>query len=279
MRAAHPGLRQVWVHGDHLLTAPHFVRRAFPEANVGFFFHTPFPSSGIFRMFQFRFEILNSLLQCDLVGFHLFEYARNFLMTCHRILGLNYEFMRGGYLGVNNHGKSVMIRVSHVGVDEDFFEGLLRSSAFKKHVRAYQRQIKDMSPLFKGRPIILASANVAHPIAGIQNKLAAYLEFLRKYPNYRSRVCMIQYAAPVLSVLDCDKALLEAEFTDKIDLLRRFKAEVQELVEKIHREFGGQSLIVIEDAMTLEKRLALWSVTDVFLISNLKDGLCMVSSL
>jgi hypothetical protein len=52
-----------------------------------------------------------------LVGFHLFEYARNFLMTCHRLLNLEYEFSRGGYLGINNHGKNVMVRVSHVGFD------------------------------------------------------------------------------------------------------------------------------------------------------------------
>ena len=30
--------------------------------------------------------------------------------------------------------------------------------------------------------------------------------------------------------------------------------------------------------MILEKRLALWSITDIFIISNLKDGLCMVIS-
>lgn len=89
-------------------------------------------------MFQFRFEILNSLLQCDLVGFHLFEYARNFLMTCHRLLGLEYEFMRGGYLGINNHGKSVMIRVSHVGIDEDFFEELLKSKQYRRLIKAFK---------------------------------------------------------------------------------------------------------------------------------------------
>lgn len=83
-------------------------------------------------MFQFRTEILNSLLHCDLVGFHLFEHARNFLMTCHRMLGLEYEFLRGGYLAINNHGKHVMIRVSHIGIDPDFFEDILKSKNYRK---------------------------------------------------------------------------------------------------------------------------------------------------
>ncbi len=118
-------------------------------------------------MFQFRYEILNSLLQCDLVGFHLFEYARNFLMTCHRILGLNYEFIRGGYLGINNHGKTIMIRVSHVGIDEDYFETLLKSKSYRKHVKLYQTQINQMAHLFKEKPIIISSVNAFHPISGI----------------------------------------------------------------------------------------------------------------
>jgi len=109
------------------------------DANIGFFFHSPFPSSGIFRMFQYRFELLQSLLQCDLVGFHLFEYARNFLMTCHRLLGLEYEFSRGGYLGINNHGKNVMVRVSHVGIDNAYFDQLFKSTAFKRYLIAIQK--------------------------------------------------------------------------------------------------------------------------------------------
>lgn len=53
-------------------------------------------------------------------------------MTCHRMLGLEYEFLRGGYLAINNHGKHVMIRVSHIGIDPDFFEDILKSKNYRK---------------------------------------------------------------------------------------------------------------------------------------------------
>ena len=97
-------------------------------------------------MFQYRFELLQSLLQCDLVGFHLFEYARNFLMTCHRLLGLEYEFSRGGYLGINNHGKNVMVRVSHVGIDKSYFDHLFQSNKFKRYHQAIKKQLYDIRP-------------------------------------------------------------------------------------------------------------------------------------
>ena len=117
---------------------PYYTKKIIPDANIGFFFHSPFPSSGIFRMFSFRFDILNSMLSCDLVGFHLFEYARNFLLTCHRLLGLEYEFSRGGYLCINFHGKNIMIRVSHIGIDDSYFADLFKSRTYKTLVQGME---------------------------------------------------------------------------------------------------------------------------------------------
>ena len=39
----------VWVHDYHLLMVPALLRAALPDAAVGLFVHTPFPSSEIFR--------------------------------------------------------------------------------------------------------------------------------------------------------------------------------------------------------------------------------------
>ena len=55
---------------------------------IGFFLHTPFPSSEIYRILPVRREILLGILQCDLIGFHTYDYARHFLSSCTRILGL-----------------------------------------------------------------------------------------------------------------------------------------------------------------------------------------------
>ena len=168
--------KQIWIHGDNLLMVPHFVKRAYLESNIGFFFHSPFPSYALFRMFMFRNEILSSLLQCDVVGFHLFESARNFILTCHRLLWLQYEFSRGGYLCVNFHGKNIMIRVSHIGIDDSYFQELFRSRTFKKLHRAYQSQFASMRSQFSAdhEPIVISSIDSIHPMSGVKNKLLAY---------------------------------------------------------------------------------------------------------
>ncbi|KAL4585426.1 hypothetical protein LXL04_010047 [Taraxacum kok-saghyz] len=48
-------------------TAP-FLRKRFHRVRVGFFLHSPFPSSEIYRTLPVRDEILRSLLNCDLIG-------------------------------------------------------------------------------------------------------------------------------------------------------------------------------------------------------------------
>ena len=90
VRLEHPQLTIVWVHGDHLMMTPNYIRSKFEKANIGFYFHSSFPASSIFKTFYKRNEILQSILSSDIVGFHLFEYARNFLNSCHRLFEMDY---------------------------------------------------------------------------------------------------------------------------------------------------------------------------------------------
>lgn len=56
------------------------------------------------------------MLCADLIGFHFFEYARHFLVTCKRVLGLEYSFRRGGLLAIDFGGRSVFVRIGHVHI-------------------------------------------------------------------------------------------------------------------------------------------------------------------
>lgn len=58
------------------------------DAQVGWFLHTPFPSSEIYRALPVREEVLKAVLKSDLIGFHTYDYARHFVSACTRILGL-----------------------------------------------------------------------------------------------------------------------------------------------------------------------------------------------
>nr|TKS06647.1 hypothetical protein D5086_0000121100 [Populus alba] len=90
----------VWCHDYHLMFLPKCLKEKNSNIKVGWFLHTPFPSSEIHRMLPSRRDLLESVLAADLVGFHTYDYARHFVSACTRILGLE-----GTPEGVENQGK------------------------------------------------------------------------------------------------------------------------------------------------------------------------------
>ena len=54
------------------------------------------------------------------------------MRTAHRVLGLDYEFHRGGKLGISYQGRSVMISVNQVGLNEEIFKEVMMSKTYRK---------------------------------------------------------------------------------------------------------------------------------------------------
>src|SRR5690606_9299963 len=69
----------VWVHDYNLWMVPHYLRALRPDLTIAFFHHTAFPASDIFNILPWRDQIVDSLLDCDYVGFHIPGYVENFV--------------------------------------------------------------------------------------------------------------------------------------------------------------------------------------------------------
>lgn len=78
----------VWVHDYHLLLLPGMLRERLPDAKIGLFMHTAFPSSEVFRVLATRTELCEGVLGSNMVAFQTDEYAKHFLQTCSRILNV-----------------------------------------------------------------------------------------------------------------------------------------------------------------------------------------------
>jgi trehalose 6-phosphate synthase/phosphatase len=115
----------IWIHNSNLLLLPTLLRRKHNHINIGFSLHSPWPSTDVFKMFRYRVEVLKSLMCCDLISFHMFEYARNFYTAVTRMLDVRSQFRQGGILGIEYHGRFVPLRVSHIGVDLNGIEKII----------------------------------------------------------------------------------------------------------------------------------------------------------
>lgn len=169
-----PGDR-IWVHDYHLLCLPALLRARLPHAEIGFFLHTPFPSSEIFRCLNPREALLDGLLGADLIGFQTEEYRYHFLHSCSRIRRLEAS-VDGFQIG----HRFVRVKKCPLGIDYKSLN-LLRQSVEVKD------WITSITNRYRGKHLIVARDRLDAP-GGIKQKLLAYELFLKTYPKWRENV-------------------------------------------------------------------------------------------
>ena len=61
------------------------------DCKIAFFLHIPFPTWDIFKILPWNDEVLQGVLDCDLIGFHIKDYCINFIDCCQRDLGCKLD--------------------------------------------------------------------------------------------------------------------------------------------------------------------------------------------
>ncbi|KZV98162.1 glycosyltransferase family 20 protein [Exidia glandulosa HHB12029] len=235
----------VWVHDYHLLLLPRQLRNLSPDAYIGLFIHTPFPSSEVFRCLPRRKEILDGIVGANLVCFQTYSYARHFISTCIRVCA--YESAVNG-IDVDGHIVSVMHCA--VGVDAARVER-------DTHRPGIQPKLEGLLTLYEGKKIIVGRDKL-DAVKGVLQKLKGFEKLLRDYPQWRGNVVLIQVTSPALS----DSPKLERQ--------------VSELVAHINGEFGSLDFIPVHhyhQSIGKDEFYALLSAADLALITPLRDGM------
>lgn len=242
----------VWIHDYHLLALPTFLRKRFPRAKVGFFLHSPFPSSEIFRTIPVREDLLRALLNADLVGFHTFDYARHFLSACSRVLGLSNRSRRG-YIGIEYFGRTVVVKILSVGIDM----GQLRAVLPLPETVAKANEIADK---YRGRQLMLGVDDM-DLFKGIGLKLLAMERLLESRADLRGQVVLVQINNPARSLgRDVDEV----------------RAEVLAIRDRINARFGWagyEPVVVIDGAMPMHDKVAFYTSADICIVNAVRDGL------
>ncbi|XP_068310248.1 alpha,alpha-trehalose-phosphate synthase [UDP-forming] 1-like isoform X2 [Pyrus communis] len=242
----------VWCHDYHLMFLPKCLKDYDSKMKVGWFLHTPFPSSEIHRTLPSRSELLRAVLAADLVGFHTYDYARHFVSACTRILGLE-----GTPEGVEDQGRLTRVAAFPIGIDSDrFIRGL--------EVPDIQKHIKELKERFAGRKVMLGVDRL-DMIKGIPQKLLAFEKFLEENPTWREKVVLLQIAVPTR--------------TD-VPEYQKLTSQVHEIVGRINGRFGTLIAVPIHHldcSLDFHALCALYAVTDVALVTSLRDGMNLVS--
>ena len=244
----------VWVHDYHLMLLPRLLKTSQPRLSVGFFLHIPFPSFEVFRMLpgEWRRDILEGLLGADLIGFHTYEYTRHFLQSVLRILG--YEYHMSQVLALDH---AVRVDTFPMGIDVEKFAGASRNDDTKKEIYEFKNTLKGVKSIL--------SVDRLDYSKGISNRLEGYELFLENYPEYHGKVALLMVVVPSrIGVV-------------QYDLMKR---QIEELVGKINGRFGrvGWTPVVYQYRhVPFSSLAALYAVSDVCLVTPLRDGMNLVA--
>ncbi|KAK6154244.1 hypothetical protein DH2020_008492 [Rehmannia glutinosa] len=242
----------VWCHDYHLMFLPKCLKDYNSKMKVGWFLHTPFPSSEIHRTLPSRSELLRAVLAADLVGFHTYDYARHFVSACTRILGLE-----GTPEGVEDQGRLTRVAAFPIGIDSERFIRALEVPKVQEH-------IKELKERFSGRKVMLGVDRL-DMIKGIPQKILAFEKFLEENPYWRDKVVLLQIAVPTR--------------TD-VPEYQKLTSQVHEIVGRINGRFGTLTAVPIhhlDRSLDFHALCALYAVTDVALVTSLRDGMNLVS--
>ncbi|KAF2200033.1 hypothetical protein GQ43DRAFT_490188 [Delitschia confertaspora ATCC 74209] len=234
----------IWVHDYHLLLVPNMIRKKLPDAQIGFFLHTAFPSSEVFRCLAVRNQLLEGILGANLVCFQIKEYAHHFLQTCSRILGV--EAVEDG---VQLDQRFVNVWSLPIGIDP-------KSLMQAREEADVVEWIKVMQERYAGKHLIVARDKLDN-IRGVRQKLLAFELFLNKYPEWREKVVLIQVATSTTE--NADLAATVSEIVTRIDA--------------VHSTLAHQPLVFLRQDIAFSQYLALLSVADCLMITSLREGM------
>src|SRR5690606_21302289 len=65
----------IWIQDYHLMLVAEHIRESRPDAEIGFFWHIPWPAMEVFRILPGARDLLRGMLSCDVIGFHVGEYV------------------------------------------------------------------------------------------------------------------------------------------------------------------------------------------------------------
>jgi alpha,alpha-trehalose-phosphate synthase [UDP-forming] len=242
----------IWVHDYHLSLVPHFLRERQPGARIAFFWHIPFPAAELFRTLPWRRQILESLLQCNLIGFHLPEYAENFVEAAIEILEAQFK---GNTLEYN--GLTTQILARPIGIDYDQVRRLACSRTSEKRSQRLQQTLA-------GQKIILGVERMDYT-KGIFERLQAMENLLEHSPELRGKITLIQIVTPSRADV--------AAYQQK-------KREIDEIVGRVNGRFSDGFWIPVRyqyRSFSPAELIAYYRAADIAFVTPLRDGLNLVA--
>ncbi len=263
----------IWVHDYNLWLAPYYIRQKMPNARIAFFHHTPFPSVDIFNILPWREAIVDSLLCCDVVGFHIPRYSENFVNVARSLRPVEIvktEKVAGHMTSVGialaepdrttkllYKGQIVNIDAFPVGTNpKNILEVLAKPKT--------QTRLEQIKEELHGRKLLVAAGRVDY-VKGNSEKLEAFGRLLERRPDLHGKINF------VMTCVQPASGMRVYETAQK---------QIEQLVGNIngqYAKFNWTPIRLFTQPLSLEELFCYYRAADVCWTTPLRDGLNLVA--
>lgn len=263
----------VWVHDYNLWLVPGYLRTMRPDVRIAFFHHTPFPSADIFNMLPWRKEIVNSLLACDDIGFHIPRYASNFVSVARSLFDVDVTertkvpekwIFEGTALAerswanmLNFEGHEVAVSVTPVGVDIGYIDEIAHTPETAAQTAEIKEEIGD-------EKLILSVGRTDYTKGGIE-QLASFERVLEFNPDLRGKIRLMHVSVAA---------------NRNMQAYEEIQSEIEQIAGRINGRFGTlewQPVTLISRAVPFTQLISYYQAADVAWITPLADGMNLVA--
>lgn len=263
----------IWVHDYNLWLAPYYIRQMKPNAKIAFFHHTPFPSVDIFNILPWREEIADSLLCCDIVGFHIPRYSENFVNVVRSLREVEVVKKEPVPKNITPFGtalaepemttqlryKDQLINVDPfpVGTNPEHILSVLRKPET-------QKRLEEIKEGMQGRKLIFSAGRVDY-VKGTREMLEAYGRLLERRPELQGKVnLMVTAVSPATGMR----------------IYKTAQNQIEQLAGQINGRFAKFDWIPImlfTQPVPYEDLICYFRLADICWTTPLRDGLNLVA--
>jgi len=245
----------VWINDYHLALVPGILKARNPKLKIGTFWHIPWPTHEIYRIFPWRKEILTGLLGSDFIGFHRGYHVDNFVESCRRELGV---FVDSEPRSIEYKEHRTKLENVPAGIDYNVISEVL------SNIKDIDKQVikRDFGVLPEH---LLIGVDRVDYTKGILERLQAIDVFLEKYPEFIGKFTYLGFGAPSRTKIPAYKAL---------------NTNIDNLISKINAKYSTkkwQPIIYINTIVSRRKIFEYYRAADAGIITSLDDGMNLVA--
>jgi trehalose 6-phosphate synthase len=241
----------ILVQDFHFALLPKMIKNSRPDAQVGIFWHIPWPAAEQFSICPWRKEILEGMLGADTIGFHTQQYCNNFIETVGKEVESLADFE---HFTIAHEG-----HVSHI----DAFPISIAFTDAEK--RAKKGDKSGLVQLGITTEYVGLGVERLDYTKGILERFKALEFFFDEHPEFRERFTFLQVAAPS---------------RESVPKYREYAQAVEAEANRINAKFGSgrwQPIHYAHRQFSHEELQPLYRAADVCLVTSLHDGMNLVA--